>query len=175
MNVQTDSATADAGAQPVIGADSFVTLHYRISLTQAAAADAAQTGEADFLNTFADKPATLQMGLGQLAPALEQRLIGLAQGEHHVFDVPAGEAYGQRSAELVQRVSRELLKRESELLTTFEPGDVVEFNAPATANRPAGRFAGVVKEIDAQGALFDFNHPLAGQPIRFEVKIIGVL
>ncbi len=175
MIAQAQSAGDTPASLPVIGPDSFVTLHYRISLTEAAGADDAQTGEADFLNTFEDKPATLQLGLGQLAPALEQRLLGLAPGEHRVFDVPAGEAYGQRSAELVQRVSRELLKRESELLTTFEPGDVVEFNAPATAERPGGRFAGVVKEIDAQGALFDFNHPLAGQPIRFEVKIIGVL
>jgi len=33
----------------------------------------------------------------------------------------------------------------------------------------------VLREIDAQGALFDFNHPLAGQTLKFEVKIIGIL
>jgi len=46
----------------------------------------------------------------------------------------------------------------------------VEFPAPG-----GGRFAGVLKEIDDQWALFDFNHPLAGQRIRLEVEILGVL
>jgi FKBP-type peptidyl-prolyl cis-trans isomerase SlpA len=33
----------------------------------------------------------------------------------------------------------------------------------------------VLREIDEQGAIFDFNHPLAGQSLKFEVKIIGIL
>jgi FKBP-type peptidyl-prolyl cis-trans isomerase SlpA len=152
----------EACALPTITADSFVTLHYRISLTA--------EGAGDFLNTFVDKPATLQMGAGQLAPELEAKLLGLAQGAHAVFEMPAGSAYGQRSAELLQRVSRKLLAEQSELGTQFSPGDVVEFAAPG-----GGRYAGVLKEIDAAGALFDFNHPLAGQALRFEVKVLGVL
>ena len=39
----------------------------------------------------------------------------------------------------------------------------------------ADRFAGVLKEIDERGAVFDFNHPLAGQRVRFEVRILGIL
>jgi FKBP-type peptidyl-prolyl cis-trans isomerase SlpA len=144
-----------------VTADSFVTLHYKLTLTAAGS---------DFLNTFDDKPATLQLGAGQLAPELEAKLIGLAQGAHAVFELPAGSAYGERKAELLQRVSRTLLEEQSELGTQFAPGDVVEFAAPQ-----GGHYAGVLKEIDAQGALFDFNHPLAGQPLRFEVKILGVL
>jgi FKBP-type peptidyl-prolyl cis-trans isomerase SlpA len=147
--------------QPVITADSFVTLHYKLTLSAQGS---------DFLNTFEDKPATLQLGAGQLAPQLEEKLLGLVQGAHAVFDLPAGSAYGERNSELLQRVSRKLLQEQSEAGTEFVPGDVVEFAAPQ-----GGRYAGVLKEIDAQGALFDFNHPLAGQPLRFEVKILGVL
>ena len=52
-------------------------------------------------------------------------------------------------------------------------GDVVQFPTPDGQ----GAFAGVVREMDAAGewALFDFNHPLAGQPVTFEVQLIGVL
>ena len=40
----------------------------------------------------------------------------------------------------------------------------------------AGRYAGVVREVGpTDWLLFDFNHPLAGQPVRFEVQLIGVL
>ena len=38
-----------------------------------------------------------------------------------------------------------------------------------------GRYAGVVREVGADWLLFDFNHPLAGQPVRFEVQVLGVL
>jgi FKBP-type peptidyl-prolyl cis-trans isomerase SlpA len=67
-------------------------------------------------------------------------------------------------------VSRATLKENSQLGEEYSIGDLVEFAAPG-----GGRFAGVLREIDADGALFDFNHPLAGQPVKFEVKIIGIL
>ncbi|HBN6129051.1 TPA: peptidylprolyl isomerase, partial [Clostridioides difficile] len=47
---------------------------------------------------------------------------------------------------------------------------LIEFNAP-----DGGRYAGVLKEVSETSALFDFNHPLAGQALTFEVKIIGIL
>jgi FKBP-type peptidyl-prolyl cis-trans isomerase SlpA len=51
----------------------------------------------DVINTFNDKPATLSLGTGQLAPAMEARLIGLAEGARESFDLPAGEAFGPRN------------------------------------------------------------------------------
>ena len=68
-------------------------------------------------------------------------------------------------------------KKEGEAVRTDEP--VVEIESDkATVELPApggGRYAGVVKEINDQSVLFDFNHPLAGQAIDFEVEILGVL
>jgi len=52
----------------------------------------------------------------------------------------------------------------------YKIGDLVDFAAPG-----GGRFAGILREIGAESALFDFNHPLAGQPLRFEVNLISVL
>ena len=49
-------------------------------------------------------------------------------------------------------------------------GEVVEFNAPK-----GGRFAGVLLEMRDDSALFDFNHPMAGRALQFEVKLISVL
>nr|NDG08578.1 peptidylprolyl isomerase [Oxalobacteraceae bacterium] len=49
-------------------------------------------------------------------------------------------------------------------------GDLVDFSAPG-----GGRFAGVLLAMDDHDATFDFNHPLAGRPVRFEVSIIGIL
>ncbi len=121
------------------------------------------------VSTFGSKPATISPGYGQLAEALEACLIGQTEGSHLVFHLAAGQAYGERNPELIQALSRETLQKNTQE-QSFEIGDLVEFPAPQ-----GGSFAGVLKELDNQRAVFDFNHPLAGRPIRFEVKIIGVL
>lgn len=140
---------------------SFLTLHYRL----------AGPDGSDIVNTFADKPATLSLGTGELAAALEQRLLGLAEGAREVFDVPAGEAFGERNPELLQRVKRTLLDELGDPDQTYHVGDVVQFPTPdGQAN-----YAGVVREIGEDWLLFDFNHPLAGRPVTFEVQLIGVL
>jgi len=146
-----------------VQADSFLTLHYRIALDHA-------HENGDIVNTFADKPATLQLGQSQMAPALEQCLLGLTTGQRKIFQLDSAQAYGPRNPELIQKVSRATLDQNSEPDASYSPGDLVDFPAPN-----GGRFAGVLKEINDQYALFDFNHPLAGKAVMFEVQILGIL
>ena len=140
---------------------SFLTLHYRLSGPDGA----------DVVNTFNDKPATLSLGTGQLAPAVELRLIGLAEGTHRSFTLAPGEAFGERNPDMVQRVARSLMQQLGDPEEDYAPGDVVQFPTPDGQ----GAFAGVVREIGDDWLLFDFNHPLAGQAVSFEVQLIGVL
>lgn len=140
---------------------SFLTLHYRLSGPDGA----------DVVNTFDDKPATLSLGSGQLAPAMEQRLIGLAEGERRRFALEPGEAFGERNPEMLQRVARSLLQQLGAPEDDYAVGDVVQFPTPDGQ----GAFAGVVRELGDDWLLFDFNHPLAGQAVSFEVQLIGVL
>jgi FKBP-type peptidyl-prolyl cis-trans isomerase SlpA len=140
---------------------SFLTLHYRL----------AGPDGADLINTFADKPATLSLGTGELAPAMEARLIGLPEGTHQSFELAPGEAFGERNPELLQRVKRALLDELGDPDERYSVGDVVQFPTPDGQ----GAYAGVVREVDGDVLVFDFNHPLAGRPVTFEVKLIGVL
>lgn len=143
---------------------SFLTLHYRL----------AGPDGADVINTFGDNPATLSLGTGELAPAMEQRLLGLTEGTHRRFELAPGEAFGERNPELVQRVALSVLREHGDPDETYAVGDVVQFPTPGGE----GRFAGVLRELGPEGedwALFDFNHPLAGRPLSFEVHVIGVL
>ena len=144
-----------------IHAGSFLTLHYRL----------AGPDGGDVINTFADKPATLSLGTGELAPAMEQRLIGVAEGARCTFELAAGEAFGERNPEMVQRVRRSLLAEMGDPGDGYAVGDVVRFEAPGGQ----GAYAGVVREVADDWLLFDFNHPLAGRPVTFEVHVIGVL
>lgn len=145
---------------PVVNEAAYLTLHYRL----------ASVDDENIVSTFDGNPATLQLGAGQLAPFLEAHLIGLHEGTHKVIDLTPEQAFGPRNPELIQKISRATLDENSEAGMEYVIGDLVEFSAPR-----GGRFAGVLRELNSDGALFDFNHPLAGQPIKFEVKIIGIL
>jgi FKBP-type peptidyl-prolyl cis-trans isomerase SlpA len=144
-----------------IQAGSFLTLHYRLSGPDGA----------DIVNTFDDKPATLSLGAGQLSPAIEARLIGLPEGAHERFSLAPGEAFGDRNPELLQRVKLSLLHELGDADAEYAVGDVVQFPTPDGQ----GSYAGVVRERGEGWLLFDFNHPLAGQAVRFDVKLLGVL
>lgn len=140
---------------------SFLTLHYRLAGPQG-----------DVINTFGGKPATLSIGNGELAPAVEQRMIGLAEGARATFEIPAGEAFGQRNPDMIQWLGRKDLDELGDPHEQYQVGEVVQLPTPDGA----GHFAGVVQAVREDGALrLDFNHPLAGQPVRFEVQLIGVL
>ena len=140
---------------------SFLTLHYRL----------AGPDGADLINTFNDKPATLSLGTGELAAAFEARLLGLQEGTHLSFELAPGEAFGERNPELLQRLKRTLLDELGDPDERYSVGDVVQFPTP----NGQGTYAGVVREVDGDVLVFDFNHPLAGRPVTFEVQLIGVL
>ena len=149
-----------SNSAPVVTEAAYLTLHYRLASTEGA----------DIVSTFHESPATLQLGTGQLAPFLESCLIGLPEGTQRTFELAPEQAFGPRNPELLQRVSRATLEQNSDKGEDYAIGDMVEFAAPG-----GGRFAGVLRAIDDDSALFDFNHPLAGQALKFEVKIIGIL
>jgi FKBP-type peptidyl-prolyl cis-trans isomerase SlpA len=146
----------------IVQAGAFLTLHYRM---------AGPGG--DIINTFGGKPATLSLGTGELSPAVEQCLLGLEEGARATFELPAGAAFGERKGDMVQWVARKLLKTLGDPLEVYKVGDVVQFPTPDGQSQ----FAGAVVQVgDPDGAvLFDFNHPLASQPVTFEVQLIGIL
>ena len=144
----------------VVTPSAYLTLHYRL-----ATADGH-----DLITTFGGNPATLMLGQGQLAPFLEEALLGMEEGAHQSFSLAPERAFGARNAELVRDVSRATLDDNSAPGAEYRVGDLVDFAAPG-----GGRFAGILRELRDDGATFDFNHPLAGQALSFEVKLISVL
>ncbi|MEH0166085.1 peptidylprolyl isomerase [Paucibacter sp. JuS9] len=145
----------------LIQAGSFLTLHYRLIGPDGG----------DLINTFDDKPATLSMGTGELAPAIEARLVGLPEGTRTTLALAPGEAFGERNEEMMQRVKLALLHELGDPDAEYTVGDVVQFPTPDGQ----GGYAGLVREVGEDWLLMDFNHPLAGQPLSFEVHVIGVL
>lgn len=137
--------------------DSLVTLHYRV----------ATADDIEIVATFGATPATLKLGSGELAPPLEACLTDLPVGERREFMLEPAQAFGAHNPDLLKRLLVSELPNGG---ADIAPLTVVEFTAPT-----GGKFAGVVRERDDTTALIDFNHPLAGKSLRFEVEVIGIL
>ena len=139
-----------------VRAGNLITLHYRVA-----------TGDdTELVSTFDSTPATLQLGSGELAAPLEHCLIGVNVGERHVFLLDADQAFGAHNPQLTQRMARTALPPDS----SPELHGLIQFAAPN-----GDKFTGIVRELDDEAVLVDFNHPLAGKAVRFEVEIIGIL
>lgn len=135
--------------------NSLVTLNYRIALD----------GGPSVIDTFAGTPATLQLGAGEVMPSLETCLTGMEVGKFQTFVLEPEQAFGTHKPELIERVRRsDMLESKIEAMT------IMEFTAP-----DGSRYQGLVREVDEEIAVIDFNHPLAGKTIRLDVEVIGIL
>ncbi len=136
-----------------IGADTRVTLHFSLILPGGEEIDTTRNGD----------PASFVMGDGSLLPGFETALVGLKAGDAEQILLPAAEAFGEHNPANVQIIRRE---RFADL--ELEEGLVVSFAAPD------GELPGVVVALFEDTVKVDFNHPLSGTDITFDVAIINV-
>ena len=116
-------------------------------------------------STFDKGAVELTIGDGNLLEGFESCLIGLVAGDHQTFMVPPQEAFGQHNPANLQTIKRHQFGPDMVL----EQGLVVSFSDAANTELP-----GVVKTIDGDNVVVDFNHPLAGVELTFEVEILEV-
>jgi FKBP-type peptidyl-prolyl cis-trans isomerase SlpA len=131
-----------------------VTLHFAIKLDNGDVVD----------STFEKNPATFKVGDGNLLPGFESVLFGLKSGDKRVLAIEPEQGFGQHNPQNVQVMPRGNFQ-DMEL----SEGLLIIFNDAANAELP-----GVVKLIDDTHVTVDFNHPLAGKPLSFEVEILSV-
>lgn len=130
-----------------------ITLHFSIRLE-----------EGDLIDSTRNKsPATFVFGDGSLLPNFEKLLLGLKQGERRSFVLTPDKAFGQHNQGNVHAIPR----------TQFAQGMVLEEGLLVGFQDASGEeLPGLVKNINEQFVLIDFNHPLAGKTIIFEAEII---
>ncbi|ERY77329.1 TPA: FKBP-type peptidyl-prolyl cis-trans isomerase [Pseudomonas aeruginosa] len=137
-----------------IGQESRVTLHFALKLEDGNVVD----------STFDKQPASFKVGDGNLLPGFEQALFGLKAGDKRTLSILPEQGFGQPNPQNVQIMPRDQFQ-DMELAE----GLLVIFNDAAKTELP-----GVVKAFDEQRVTVDFNHPLAGKTLAFEVEIIDV-
>jgi FKBP-type peptidyl-prolyl cis-trans isomerase SlpA len=139
-----------------ITAASTITLHFALKLPDGAIVD----------SNFDKAPATFTFGDGNLLPSFERKLLGLHKGDKAQFTVLPEEAFGQPNPNNVQSFKRAAFAADMDL----HEGLVISFADASKAELP-----GVVKQIGADEVTVDFNHPLAGLTLIFDVAIVDVV
>jgi len=141
----------------IIHRDCFVTLAYRLRLN---------SGEYVRGSAAAPETLTFVVGYNELLPALENRLLGLRPGDERQFTIPAAEAFGARNPNLLQEYSRKRFPAGAEL----RPGQAV---VPSPCAIPI-EFPYRIVEVREDTVILDQNHPLAGEDLNYEVKVLEV-
>ncbi|WP_373187857.1 FKBP-type peptidyl-prolyl cis-trans isomerase [Halopseudomonas sp.] len=137
-----------------INHDTQVTLHFTLKLPGGEVID----------TTTDKKPATFKVGDGSLLPGFEQSLFGLKAGDQRSFQIEPERGFGPGNPQNIQSIPRDQFN-EMEL----EPGLMVIFRDAA-----GGEMPGMVKTIHDTTVDVDFNHPLAGKTVTFDVEILDV-
>lgn len=111
-------------------------------------------------------PMEFTIGAGEVIPGFDQGVVGLSVGEAKTIHIPVEEAYGERIEEMVAVVPRSDLPPDmdpqvgQQLEVTQEDGQV---------------FQVMVVDSNAEAITIDANHPLAGQALNFDIKLVEIL
>ncbi|EHH2482281.1 FKBP-type peptidyl-prolyl cis-trans isomerase [Vibrio parahaemolyticus] len=136
--------------------DSVVTLHFTIKMKDGSVADSTHN---------MGKPAKFVMGDGSLSENFEQCLVGLQSDEKKAIELKAQDAFGMPNPDYIHHMDRTKFVGEAEV----EVGTIMAFSGPDGMEIP-----GIITEIAGDSVTVDFNHPLAGQDVTFEVEILSV-
>ncbi len=137
-----------------IGQNSTVTLHFALKFDNGDVVD----------SNFEKDPATFTIGDGSLLPGFERVLFGLKDGDKRTFEILPEQGFGTPNEQNVQVMPRSQFDG-----MELDHGVLVIFKDAA-----GGEMPGVVKSFDDKQVTVDFNRPLAGKVITFEVEIITV-
>ncbi len=139
-----------------VQSDSTVLVHFTLKLEDGSVAESTRAG---------GKPALFRLGDGSLSEGLEQHLLGLKEGAKTDFTLLPEDAFGTISPDLIQYFSR----REFIDAGEPEPGTIMLFTAMDGSEMP-----GVIREVNGDSITVDFNHPLAGQTIHFDIEVLDI-
>ena len=133
----------------------YVSVHYRGTLSDGSEFDSSYTRNA---------PLEFQVGAPQMIVGFNNAIVGLSEGETKTFTLSPAEAYGPHNEKAIQSVPR----------SSFEPGFVFEQGSLIRGQTPEGPFVAKILEVEDDRVLLDFNHPLAGKELTFEVELLSV-
>jgi peptidylprolyl isomerase len=111
------------------------------------------------------QPLEIHMGAGQMIPGFEAQLMGMALNEKKVFTLTPEDAYGPRNADMMQSVPRSEVPPDLDVKVGMIVGLV---------SQEGNRIPALIVEMDDSQLTLDLNHPLAGETLTFDIKVVGI-
>ena len=105
-----------------------------------------------------------QVGSGQMIPGFDTALVGMTEGEFRTVKLESDDAYGPHRDEAIQEIPR----------TAFAPDFEFEVGRMIQGNGPRGPFVAKVMDLKESEVVLDFNHPLAGKDLNFEIELVSI-
>jgi FKBP-type peptidyl-prolyl cis-trans isomerase SlyD len=150
-------ASPSEGAEkdsPTVSEGKLVRVHYTLTV------------EGKVLDSSKDKdPLEFQVGSRRVIPGFEKALMGMGEGEKKTFRIGPEEGYGLEDPGGVKEVARSALPPDIEL----KEGMVLYARGDDGQNYPVR-----VAEVKKDTVVLDFNHPLAGKTLNFDVEIVEI-
>lgn len=138
----------------VVSEKKVITIHYTGKLGDGSVFDSSEGKE----------PLEFLYGVGMIIPGLEEGMKGMNVGDKKTIEVPSDKAYGPRMDEAQQEVPKD----------QFPEDITLEVGMQLAAEGPQGVIPVIVAEIKDDVVIVDFNHPLAGKDLTFDVEVIDV-
>ena len=111
------------------------------------------------------EPLSFLSGKNHILPKLEEALNGMIIGSKKNVKISAGDAYGEYTEDAIQKIKMDQFPKEAN----------IEVGMTYIANSPDGKqMPFLVSEINEQDVTVDFNHPLAGKDLEFDVELLDV-
>ncbi len=123
-----------------------------------------ETGET-FDSSKGKEPLQFEVGTGRVIRGFDHGVIGMKVGEEKTISINPEEAYGQRNDAYIKELPKQSIPKELEL----KEGLLLIFKKEDGMRMPA-----TVVEVKEDTVMVDFNHPLAGHKLVFEIKIISI-
>ena len=140
----------------IVETGNTVTLHYKGTLNDGSQFDSSyDRGE----------PMTITLGSGQLIEGFEKALNGMSEGETKTLTLASEEAYGDRDPSANVTLEKEIFPEDFE----FTEGMNVSLTGPG--GQP---FVATITEIADENVTADFNHPMAGKDLTFEIEVLNI-
>jgi peptidylprolyl isomerase len=105
------------------------------------------------------------VGSGQLIKGFDSAVIGMKVGDKKTINIDPADGYGDRDDKRIQKVPRNMLPKEPEP----QPGMMLTIRTPQGMVIPAK-----IEKVEAEFVTIDFNHPLAGKKLVFDISIVAI-
>lgn len=122
----------------------------------------------EFMTVTPEKPLSVHIGASEMPPSVESALVGMAIGQTRKVRVSPDEGYGPRQKDLLQTIGN------TEFINKIQPKPGMILSLKVKRDGEDHQVPATVMEVHENSVLVDYNHPLAGHHLTYDITVLGI-